>query len=160
MIVGKLIKSSILGALFFVVMLIASAIASAGALGGGVVIDEDSLNIRTGPGTNYNIITSLPFGYIIGIEEEHDGWYRVSDGRLNGWCAANRIVQYNYVKRHGYINAPDSNMRSGPGSNGELLGVFNNGERVYAIGEANGWYFVMRSAAEQEGWVYGGYVSF
>lgn len=159
MTIGKSRKLFVV-AILFIFTLVVSAVANAGALGGGVVIDEDSLNVRTGPGTEYSIVTSLEFGHLISLEEEHNGWYRVRYGDINGWCAANRIAQYNYVKRHGYINAPDSNMRSGPGSNGELIGVFNDGERVYAVGEAVGWYFVMRSAVEQTGWVYDGYVSF
>ena len=39
------------------------------------------LNVRTGPSTNYSIITALPYGTKVTVYEEVDGWSRIGDGQ-------------------------------------------------------------------------------
>lgn len=140
-------------------MLVFATTAYAGTLGQGVVTDSDRLNVRSGPGTEYAIVSSLYFGNIVELNDENNGWYFVYYHGTSGWCSTNLIAPIEPIRRYGYINAPDSNMRSGPSSDTSLLGVFGNGERIYVSGHAAGWYRVQRNSG-QWGWVYDGYVSF
>lgn len=39
------------------------------------------LNVRTGPSTNYLIITALPYGTKVTVFEENNGWSRIGDGQ-------------------------------------------------------------------------------
>lgn len=39
------------------------------------------LNVRSGPSTNYSIITALPYGTEVTVYEEKDGWSRIGDGQ-------------------------------------------------------------------------------
>jgi len=153
------IKASLLFGIVFVAVLAFAGIAYAGNLGQGVVIDEGRLNIRSGPGTDYSIVGSLYYGNIVELEDENDGWYFISKrGVGRGWCSANLILAIESIRSYGSINAPDSNMRSGPSKNSGLLGVFANGEEVYVYGHVPGWYRVERSSG-QWGWVFDGYVN-
>lgn len=155
----KSIKNVVLAALVLLMLSIGTCV-SAGALGLGVVADEDTLNVRSGPGTDYSVITALPFGAIVDLEELNNGWYYIRWGNNRGWCAGNRIAQYEYIGRDGYINSPDSNMRSGPSSNARLIEVFGQGARIKVVGRSLGWYYVASGNTGEYGWVYGGYVSF
>ncbi|QGP92402.1 N-acetylmuramoyl-L-alanine amidase [Neomoorella glycerini] len=47
------------------------------------------VNIRSGPGLDYNIIDVLPLGTVLKLIEEITGWYRVQlNGGRQGWVAA------------------------------------------------------------------------
>jgi len=48
-----------------------------------VQINTDVLNVRTGPGTNYQIHTKVTRGYKYTIVEESEGWGRLKSG--SGW---------------------------------------------------------------------------
>lgn len=50
-----------------------------------VRITADSLNIRTGPGTNYKIVAALPKGGAYTIVEEKNGWGKLKSGA--GWIS-------------------------------------------------------------------------
>ena len=43
------------------------------------------LNVRTGPSTDYSIITALPCGAKVTVYEEREGWARIGDGQ---WVCA------------------------------------------------------------------------
>lgn len=130
----------------------------------GVVIDgDDYTNVRSGPGTEYQVIGTRHYGDIVDIRDEADGWYGISyrenGNTVNGWCSKKLVDMGVAVDSSGYINAPDSNIRRGPSSSSELLGVFITREIVYVIVKYQGWYGVKRSNG-QECWVYGDYISF
>lgn len=47
-----------------------------------------SVNIRSGPGTTYNILGSLPTGTEITITGESNDWYQIEYASGNGWVSA------------------------------------------------------------------------
>ncbi len=58
----------------------------------GVVAVDDSLNLRSGPGTSYRVIGSLYDGNIVTILESVNGWYKVKTaGGVTGYCSAEFI---------------------------------------------------------------------
>lgn len=58
-------------------------------ISGTATITGDSVNIRTGPGTNFPIVTKINKGTVVTIKEQAFGWYKVvlSDGST-GWVAS------------------------------------------------------------------------
>jgi uncharacterized protein YgiM (DUF1202 family) len=46
-------------------------------------VTATSLNVRSGPGTSYDKVASLPAGRVIQVEETLDGWYKVSGGYVS-----------------------------------------------------------------------------
>lgn len=56
---------------------------------GTATINASSVNIRTGPGTNFPVVTKINKGATVTIKEQAFGWYKVvlSDGNT-GWVAS------------------------------------------------------------------------
>lgn len=135
--------------------------APSGKIGKGVVIDDDKdgLNVRDGAGTNFKVVTALPFGTVVNLNKLSDGWYYLSYKGVKGWASSKLITKIDLEGRKGHINAPDANIRSGPDKNSKLLGVFTQGEKLDVVGHVNGWYNVNRTNG-QNCWVFDGYVSF
>lgn len=59
-------------------------------ISGTATINADKVNIRTGPGTNFPIVTKLNKGATVTIKEQAFGWYRIvlPDGATTGWVAS------------------------------------------------------------------------
>jgi hypothetical protein len=64
-------------------------------ISGTATITGSSVNIRTGPGTNFPIVTKINNGTTVTIKEQAFGWYKVvlADGSI-GWVAS-WLVQTN-----------------------------------------------------------------
>lgn len=62
----------------------------------GTVTAIPSLNVRSGPGTGYAIVGSLPFGAQVAVTEQGSGWCRVlySNGSqaVTGWVSAGYLT--------------------------------------------------------------------
>lgn len=82
-------KKLLQGAVFATAMLTASAAFAASAL---VTTD---LNLRTGPGTGYATITSMPNGALVDVRGCTRGysWCRVNWRGYDGWASANYLAQ-------------------------------------------------------------------
>lgn len=57
---------------------------------GQVTVTGSVVNIRTGPGTNFPVVTKVNKGTTLTIKESAFGWYKVvlSDGSTTGWIAS------------------------------------------------------------------------
>ncbi len=47
-------------------------------------VTASALNVRTGPGTSYSIITTIPQGTQVEITDVRGNWYKVNVGSNNG----------------------------------------------------------------------------
>lgn len=56
---------------------------------GQVTVTGSVVNIRTGPGTNFPVVTKVNKGATVTVKEAAFGWYKVllSDGSTTGWIA-------------------------------------------------------------------------
>ena len=45
-----------------------------------------SLNLREGPSTSYDVITTIPTGNAVYVLEVQGNWAYISFEDLNGWC--------------------------------------------------------------------------
>lgn len=54
------------------------------------VVTGNRVNVRSGPGTNFPVVTQVNSGEVVTIREEAFGWYRVvlSNGMDTGWIAS------------------------------------------------------------------------
>lgn len=57
---------------------------------GIAVVNGNNVNVRTGPGTNFPVISKLNKGESLTIKDEAFGWYKVvlPDGNTTGWVAS------------------------------------------------------------------------
>ena len=113
----------------------------AGAAMGSVSADP-SLNIRSGPGTEHEVQVKLATGgqvLILGVSE---GWcqimYRLEDGSYaSGYASADYI---DILEKSGSVNAePSLNVRSGPGTEHEILTKLPTGTVVIVAETLDGW---------------------
>lgn len=54
---------------------------------GSYSIESNSLNVRTGPGTGYGVLSSIPKGTNVAVTQVKNGWGYVAD--LSGWISLN-----------------------------------------------------------------------
>ena len=57
-------------------------------------VTASSLNLRSGPGTSYAVIASMPKGTIVDVLSESSGFYRVTWGSYTGYCSGDYPVPY------------------------------------------------------------------
>lgn len=57
---------------------------------GTATVTGDSVNVRTGPGTNFPVVTKVNKGATVTLKDSAFGWYKVvlADGSTTGWIAA------------------------------------------------------------------------
>ena len=85
--------------LVLVILVFAAMIAADDAYGAttGTVNDKIGLNMRTGPGTEYALITALPYGETFTIiettsDKNGDDWYKISVGGQTGYVMAKFVT--------------------------------------------------------------------
>lgn len=116
-----------------------------------------NLNIRSGPGTNFNII-----GYVKPKENKHiveecyyNNWIKIENsGWINGYYA--KKVNSSNASSFGYIikakiTASVLNVRSGPSILNKICGQYFKNEIVDILEEKGNWY------RTDKGWVYSVY---
>lgn len=82
----------------------------------GKVSSSSSLNVRSGPSTNYSIKTSLKSGEIITITDKSNSWYEIkTTSNVTGW------VSGQYIELT--TQAPDSGSNDGSNNNNENNGT-------------------------------------
>ncbi|WP_062353930.1 SH3 domain-containing protein [Bacillus kwashiorkori] len=121
----------------------------------------ENLNLRTGAGTNYSIIVTIPKNTIITAIDKNNNWYKVNyttgSTTKTGWVSGDYIIE---VKEEN--NEPSETPQVGESINGDLfvttanlrlrekadisskiLATLPNGEVIEPIEKlANGWYKV------------------
>lgn len=60
------------------------------AVTGTATVTGSTVNVRTGPGTNFPIVTKVNKGATVTLKDQAFGWYRVvlQDGTTTGWIAS------------------------------------------------------------------------
>ena len=135
--------------LILIMVLLASLpILTAGAVGpiaaGTAKVNASALNVRTGAGTNYSVIRSIPNGTtVVVLEKTSDSWYRVSTGGTAGYVSADYLKDFSVkgdLSMTGRVNASGVRWRDGASTSGSVLGTIPSGTKVSVTGIDNGWY--------------------
>ncbi len=110
-----------------------------------------NLNVRQAPATSAKVITSLKNGASVTVLEKSGVWSLIQAGTVKGYVMSKYLTDAPVV-----IPAPVAtagvvaNLRTGvgvylreqPSTNAKILGRFVNGQSVYLLGEAKGFYKV------------------
>ncbi len=112
-------------------------------------ISKDGINMRSGPGTNYEIIFQLPEGYPLRVLSEKDQWYKVEDYEGDkGWIYGTLLSDASYV----IVKVNEGNVRTGPSTNESKVGSVAR-DVILRVAERKGdWLKV--SHPQIEGWVH------
>lgn len=98
---GMLINNRILGAAVIAAALFTPAIASA-----ATAYVSASVNVRSGPGSNYGRLAALPAGATVNAGSCRNGWCQIYNGSSVGWVSA-RYVRFGSYSGPAYA-APSS----------------------------------------------------
>ena len=133
-------------------------------------VNASVLNIRSGPGTNYNNIGQLSGGSEISIVKLENNWIQIRLPQGLGWVsseyvtisanptvdvAPSPVVQGAEILsgKSGVINSTVVNVRKEPSTESQTLGQLSRGELVQLQQKKDDWYFV--KSGKVEGWVAG-----
>ena len=115
----------------------------------GTVTAKDGVNLRKGPGTDYEKAGRLNAGKTLEVVgQASNGWYKVklADGTTAFVTNLDKYIEYNKdveVKPYeGQVKAKeDLNVRKGPGTGYDVIARLREGDVVEPTGQAaNGWY--------------------
>lgn len=114
---------------------------------GAATVDADRLNVRSGPGTDYESKGTLANGAIVVVlEKTSDDWYKVNYRGLVGYVSTDYLtsvlVAENFTAS-GTIGGSGVRMRSGPSTSKSQVASLSAGTEVDVIGINNGWYKVV-----------------
>ena len=127
---------------------------------GQVINISSRLNVRSGAGTNYSVITTITNNTKLTINSEKSGWYHVTlaNGR-SGYVSSKYIKvlsssgndsdeNIENIKR-GKVTGISTilNVRNGASMSSSVITYLRNNETVEIIGESGSWYKIKSSKA-------------
>lgn len=128
-------------------------IVTAGAAGtiayGAGDVSASLLNIRSGPGTENSVVSTVRNGEaVVVLERSTDEWYKISYNGTLGYVASQYLAGVSPVKDFkaaGEVNDSGVRYRTGPSTGDSVIGTLKEGADVEIIGINNGWYKIVYS---------------
>ena len=135
-------------------------------------VTATSLNVRSGAGTSYSVITKLPKATVVDVlESASNGWKKIkTSGGTTGWVSGEYLTTgsagnsstNNSTSQTSYkatVNTDSLNMRKGAGTSYSVITKLSNGTVVDVLESAsNGWKKIKTSNGTI-GWVSGSYLA-
>lgn len=102
-----------------------------------IKVTTANLNLRTGPGTGYSIITVMPKGAEVTVTGYSGNWAIVQYGNYSGYASNTYLA----LKTSGttYYTTANLNLRTGPGTGYTILVVMPKGSAVTVLSTSGGW---------------------
>ncbi len=150
----KMFKKLICTALVLVMLLCAASMTAFAderiIAWGAATVDASALNIRSGPGTDYDRVGVISDGtVVVVIEKTNNDWYLINYLGLKGYVSSeylkNQVKAENF-KASGVVNGNSVRMRSGPSTSKKAMASYNKGASVSVLGINNGWYKIATAA--------------
>lgn len=106
-----------------------------------------NLNFRTGPGTSYSIIATIPKGTTVNVLSESGGWARFVYGGRTGYSSSAYLSKTTTPPSETIlyyrVTTDELNIRSGPGTTYSIVGVIPYGGVVAVYSVSGSWARVM-----------------
>ncbi|QQK74196.1 SH3 domain-containing protein [Salicibibacter cibarius] len=130
----------------------------------GVVQGSDALDVREGPGDDYDVVGQLDDDTRVELEGQNsDGWYKINADDINedAYVSEEGLVPVDEPdEEEGYVDASTSvNVREGPGSSYDQVESLSQGESIDLLGEVEGWYKIQLDDVDST-YISGDYVTF
>lgn len=117
----------------------------------------ENLRIRSGPGTNFQIIGYLKKDQSVSVLEKNENWIKISASAGEGWVAAPYLNLKNQPEKpsdsssSGVVNGENVNVRSDASSSGKILGKLAKGTKLSILSQKGEWLEIRYS--NQRAWV-------
>ena len=152
----RFLKTAVVSALFALTLAVSASAASAGG-----ATTTTAVNFRTGAGTNYGIISTLPAGTHVVVSSQSSGsWATVVYNGTVGYISSDYLKRANEMDASfgtGTIDGSYVRMRSGASTSSSILGTYNSGTTMAVTGVSGAWYKVSYNGTA--GYVHSDYVS-
>lgn len=134
----------------FIIMILFISCANLACAGERFAVAVPTANIRSGPGTNYDVIWQVYQYYPLSVIEKTGQWYRFVDFEGDkGWIYRSLVRKIATV-----ITIKEKcNIRSGPGTNYKVVFSTEKGVAFKVINRKDNWIHV-RHADGDEGWIF------
>ena len=137
----RFLKTAVVSALFALTLAVSASAASAGG-----ATTTTAVNFRTGAGTNYGIISTLPAGtHVVVSSQSSGGWATVVYNGTVGYISSDYLKRANDMDASfgtGTIDGSYVRMRSGASTSSSSLGTYNSGTTMTVTGVSGAWYKV------------------
>ena len=145
--------------IFVLIFVLASDISKTEAQSEVAIIDTEHLNIRSGPGLSYDVISTLHKRDKVSILSTHGDWYEIKFKDKKGWIAKWHTINDNGKKDVSTISSQVNqlNVRANPSTSASVLKQMNTGDIANKTGEQGEWTSVNFNGVE--GWVHTNYIS-
>ena len=116
-----------------------------------VSINGDNINVRSGPGTNYQITMELFKGYPLKVLATQGDWLKISDFENDtGWVHSSLVENGNTV----IVSANNAvNMRAEPTTNAAIIATVDRGVIMTRL-ESKGKWLKLKHSSGLIGWIY------
>jgi SH3-like domain-containing protein len=112
-------------------------------------IAKDRINIRSGPGTNYELLWQLYKDYPVKILEKKGDWAKTMDYENDiGWIHRSLLSKTHTV----IVTVDKANIRTGPGAQYGIAFKAEQGVIFYLVGRKGKW-LKIRYLNAYEGWI-------
>lgn len=101
-----------------------------------IKITTANLNMRTGPGTGYAVITVIPKGSQVTVNGYSGDWAKVTYSGKNGYAHSSYLKNESSTVRYTTANL---NLRTGPGTSYSIILTMPKGSKVYVLDTKYAW---------------------
>jgi len=116
-----------------------------------VSVNGDNINVRTGPGTNYQVAMELFQGYPLKVLATQGDWLKIVDFENDGgWIHSSLVASGNTVIVNGKTSV---NMRAEPSTKGAIVATVDRGVVLTKLESKDKWLKVKHSSG-LIGWIY------
>lgn len=111
-----------------------------------VIVNTNILNLRSGPSIQHDITGKLYHGDILTVLDKNGDWIYISkttSPEIKGWVANWLVSDYNLVVSNQptvIILNPGTNLREGPSTSTNVIGIANAGDQFPIIATEGDWY--------------------
>lgn len=102
----------------------------------------DNLNLRTGPGTNYSIVTNIPKGTVIDYYSESNGWAKVKYSGKYGYVSTAYLTtntSSSTTTTTKKITTANVNMRTGASTSYSIIKTVASNTVVEVVSSSGAW---------------------
>lgn len=118
-------------------------------IGEKVYVSADTLNLREGPGVEFNIIDKLFEDGVLIVNESDGDWLNISlenNSEISGWVSSQYISTTSQIISNEptvTILNPGTNLREGPSTSHKVVAIANSGDEYPIIATNGEWYEIL-----------------
>ncbi len=136
--------------IYTIIITLFITLSSGVAMAERLAVSASVANIRSGPGTEYDVIWQVGKYHPIQVIKKSGTWYRFNDFEQDeGWIHKSLVSKIRTV----ITKKKKSNIRSGPGTRHKIVFTVEKGIPFRVIKRKGSWIFIEHADGDK-GWIY------